>query len=149
MGLLVTHEKENVSPTRLIYGTLYCVWMQREGASFVPSQLRVCVLGGGLMSKQEEVSDGPGTHLWDTTTGELSVSVSVCPLHPLSHPRRLSSIRHSSSLSSFPQRPAWMLSRQQPPSCRLCAPVSCLHLLAHTHTYKSIQKPVEALIMSN
>lgn len=82
-GLLVTHEKENVSPTGLIYRTSYgtlcvCAWIQTEGASFVPSPA-VCVLRG-LMSKQEEVSDGQGTKLWDITTGELSVCLSVCLL---------------------------------------------------------------------
>lgn len=60
-GRCVTDEadKWDLKGSTVRVGVCVCVW--KEGVSFVPSPA-VCV-HRGLMSKQEEVSDGLGTHL--------------------------------------------------------------------------------------
>lgn len=121
-----------------------CVWMQSEGASFVPSPA-VCVLRG-LMSKQEEVSDGLGMHLWDTTTGELSVRPSVRPSIYLPHFTLTHTQPHTHTNCHLHNTAAVCL--HFPSALHGCSvdssllpasyvPASCLHLLTptHAHTY--------------
>lgn len=61
------------------------------------------------MSKQEEVSDSLGMHLWDTTTGELS---------PETHINFYLKSHSSAVCLHFPICLEWMLSWHQPPSSK-------------------------------
>lgn len=111
------------------------------GCSFVPSPA-VCVLGG-LMSKQEEVSDGPRIHFWDTTTGELSVSVQHIHTHPETHTQTtidtslqqfvfipIASCMDAQSTAAF-----FLLSVCQVPVC-ICWHIYT-HIKNHMHTHGS------------
>ncbi len=114
-----------------------CGCRERELALSRP---QLCVSSGAWCPNRKrcQMAGGP-----ISGTQQLENCLSVClphtHTHTHTHTHKLPSIRHSSSLSSFPQRNAWMLSRQQPPSCWVCACLLFASVVTHTHTHTHIQ----------